>query len=247
MQLTEHIHLVGSGAMGFDLTDARDCHIYLVDSGPEAAIIDSGSGFGVDQILANCTRAGVSLDRIRYLWLTHAHADHAGGAARLKERLPHLQVVASPLAARWLRTGDEKSISLDMGKRAGFYPRDYVFQPCPVEREVSEGDTVTVGNVTLKVVETPGHCDGHISLIGQVDGRTVLFGGDLVFYGGQVSLQNIWDCRIPDYANSMKKFAGAGIDALLPGHLTISLQRGQRHLDTANQLFENIYVPKAIF
>lgn len=247
MKLLPNVHLVGSGSMGFDLTDSLDCHVYLIDGGAEAAIVDAGSGFGIDQILAHAEAAGVAPDRIRYLLLTHCHADHAGGAAGLKERLPHLKLVASPLAARWLRTGDEQTISLDMGKKAGFYPQDYVFQPCPVEVEVSEGDTVTVGRVTLQVVETPGHCDGHISFLGEIDGKRVLFAGDQVFFGGQISLQNIWDCRIPEYANSMLKFKGAAVDALLPGHLSVSLKDGQRHIDAANQLFERVFVPKAIF
>lgn len=247
MRLMEQIHLVGSGAMGFDLTDALDCHVYLIDGGTEAALVDAGSGFGIDQILANCEAAGVPLDRIRCLLLTHAHADHAGGAAYLKERLPHLQVIASPLAAQWLRSGDEQAISLDMGKKAGFYPQEYVFQPCPVAREATEGDLFAVGNISLRAVETPGHCDGHLSFIGEMDGRTVLFAGDQVFFHGQISLQNIWDCRIPEYANSMKKFKDANIDAMLPGHLAISLQRAQRHIDAANALFEKVFVPKAIF
>ncbi len=31
MQLTEHVYLVGSGSLGFDLTDPFDCHVYLID------------------------------------------------------------------------------------------------------------------------------------------------------------------------------------------------------------------------
>lgn len=247
MQLTASIHLVGSGSMGFDLTDPLDCHVYLLDAGSEAALVDAGCGPGVEAILDNVQAAGVPLERIRFLLLTHAHTDHAGGAARMKERLPHLEVVASPQAAQWVRTADETAISLDMGKKAGFYPPEYRFMPCPVDREVREGDHVCVGHIDLTVVETPGHCDGHICFTGTVDDRTVLFGGDLIFFGGQVSLQNIWDCRIPEYGNSMRKLKGAGIDTLLPGHLSISLKDGQRHVDTANDLFERVYVPRAIF
>src|SRR5438067_2099264 len=191
MQLTPSIHLVGSGALGFDLTDAFDCHVYLLDGSSEAALIDAGAGLGVDLILDNVACAGVAIERVRYLLLTHAHADHAGGAGRLKERLPHLEVVASSQAAEWIRAGDEKAVSLDMGKKAGFYPPDYRFLPCPVDREVREGDRLCIGSIELAVIDTPGHCDGHVCFMGTVDGRGVLFAGDQVFFGGQVSLQNI--------------------------------------------------------
>jgi len=247
MQLTPQISLVGSGAMGFDLTDPLDCHIYLLDGGSAAALIDAGCGNSVEPILANAAAAGVPAEKIRYLLLTHAHGDHAGGAAQLKARLPWLEVIASPLAAQWVRTGDEQAVSLNMGKKAGFYPQEYRFEPCPVGLEVREGETVRVGEVELKALETPGHCDGHLCFLGPVGDRRVLFGGDLVFFGGQVSLQNIWDCRIPEYAQSMAKLRGAGVDVLLPGHLSVSLRHGQRHIDAANALFERVYVPKAIF
>ncbi|GAC1642598.1 MAG: hypothetical protein NVS4B2_32240 [Chloroflexota bacterium] len=247
MQLAPGIHLVGSGSLGFDLTDSFDCHVYLLDGGREAALIDAGAGVDVDAILSNVTASGIELERVRFLLLTHAHADHAGGAAAIRERLPHIQVIASSQAALWVRTADDTAISLDMGKQAGFYPSEYQFTSCPVEREVHEGDDIRVGSLTLEVMESPGHCDGHICLRATVDVLSVLFGGDLVFYGGQISLQNIWDCRIPEYAASMQKLAGAGIDTLLPGHLSITMKSGQRHIDAANDLFGRVFVPRAIF
>src|SRR5947209_20299946 len=111
--------------MGFDLTDSHDCHVYLVDGGSEAALIDAGAGYSADEILEGARATGVEDEQIRYLLLTHGHADHAGGAHALRSRLPHLEVVASPRVAEWLRDGDETAISLDMGKRANFYPQDY--------------------------------------------------------------------------------------------------------------------------
>jgi len=50
MKLTEHVYLVGSGHLGFDLTDPYDCNIYLIDGGEELAIVDGGSGPGVPQV-----------------------------------------------------------------------------------------------------------------------------------------------------------------------------------------------------
>ena len=78
------IHLVGSGAFGLDLTDAYDCHVYLLDGGPELALIDVGAGMGAEQIVANIGAPGSIRPGSASILLTHAHGDHAGGAARMR-------------------------------------------------------------------------------------------------------------------------------------------------------------------
>ena len=62
----------------------------------------------------------------------------------------------SPYAADLIRRGDETGISLAVARDAGIYPLDYVLTPCPVERELSEGDRVSVGELELVCLETPG-------------------------------------------------------------------------------------------
>ena len=246
MRLTPRVHLVGSGAGGFGITDPFDCHVYLVDGGGEAALVDAGIGLAADAILAGVEAAGVAAEAVGQLVLTHAHPDHAGGAAALRERLPGLRVLASPQVAGWVRDADEAAMSLEIGKRAEFYPADFSFRPCPVDGELTDGDRVRVGDLELGVVETPGHAAGHLALLGALDGPTVLFAGDLLFYGGRVSLEHTWDCDIRALAASMGKLRGAGIDALLPGHHSLSLSDGQRHVDTANRLFDHGFVPPSV-
>ena len=246
MRLASDVHLVGSGDSGFDLSDRFDCNVYLVDGGGEAALVDAGIGAGVDAILARAESAGVPAEAIRYLLLTHAHPDHAGGAAALKERLPHLVVIASASVAAWVRTGDEEAMSLEIGKRSEFYPSDYAFEACPVDRELGEGDRVRVGRLDVETIETPGHAAGHLSFRFSGAAGVTLLSGDLVFFGGQISLENTWDCRIQDYAASMAKLRAARVDALLPGHHFVSLRNGQRHIDAANRLFDRGFVPRSV-
>jgi hydroxyacylglutathione hydrolase len=246
VRLTPHVHLVGSGAGGFHLTDAYDCHVYLVDGGGEAALVDAGIGAATDEIVANIAAAGVAPEAVRHLLLTHAHPDHSGGAAALRERVPRLEVAASAAVAEWVGGADEEAMSLEAGKRAEFYPPDFRFSACEVERDLAEGDRLAVGSLELEVVETPGHSDGHLSFLLEAEGAVTLFGGDLVFFGGQVSLEANWDCRVADYAASMAKLRDAGVAALLPGHHFVTLREGQRHIDAANRLFERGFVPKSV-
>ncbi|MCX6045210.1 MAG: MBL fold metallo-hydrolase [Chloroflexi bacterium] len=244
MKLTNDVHVVGSGRLGFGISGALDCHVYLINGGNELALIDTGMGLPGDfeQILANIRDDGLDPKRIRKIILTHYHCDHIGAAQEAYQRLD-AEVIASRIAAPAIRSGEERAVALDVAKAAGFYPLDYHLPPCPVTREVSEGDRITVGDYTLNVWDTPGHSDGHLSFTMQGSDRTYLIGADLVFWGGKIVLQNIHDCRIDAYAKSVLKMAALDFDALLPGHLQISLSGGKAHVEQAAAAFKQLGVP----
>jgi hydroxyacylglutathione hydrolase len=245
MKLAKDIYLVGSGETGVHLTDAYDCHVYLIDGGDELALIDAGAGRDAAQILRQVEQAGFSLDKLKYLLLTHAHADHAGGAAEIAGKTG-VEVIASAVAADYLERGDEKAINLDAGKRAGFYPADYRFEACKVTRRVKEGDEIRVGRYKVAVLETPGHCAGHVSYRVEIDNKQVLFGGDLVFFGGKVAIQFIDDCDVFAMGNSLMKLAGAEIDLLLPGHELFVLKDGQKHIQKGIAALNRLALPESI-
>lgn len=243
MKLTDRIYLVGSGNQGFNLTDGYDCHIYLVDGGGELALIDAGAGMGVPAVLENIRAHGFAPEQVRHLLLTHAHGDHAGGAARMAQALGGPAVYMHKACAPFLEEGDEEAISLEPAKRVGLYPQTYRFEPYPVDVHLQEGDTVDVGDLRLRTVETPGHSQGHISFLLEHEGRTEFFGGDLVFFGGKILLQNAWDCDLQAHLKSLARFRDQAIDGFFPGHLTFSLNEGQRHLDAAVKIVDGLLVP----
>lgn len=243
MKLTERIYLVGSGGQGFSLTDDYDCHIYLLDGGDELALIDAGAGMGVPQIVENIRNHGFEPAQVRHLLLTHAHGDHAGGAAKMATALGDPQVYMHKECAPFLIEGDETAISLAPAKRVGLYPMDYRFDPCEVDVSLDDGDKIVVGDLVLQTVSTPGHSKGHISFLVEHDGRTEFLGGDLVFFGGKILLQNAWDCDMQAHLKSLARFRDAGIDGFFPGHLTFSLNNGQRHIDAALSIIDGLLVP----
>jgi hydroxyacylglutathione hydrolase len=244
MKLTNDLYVVGGGYFGFGLSGNLDCHVFVLDGGSELALIDPGLGMGrdFDVILENMRDDGLDPARIRKMILTHYHCDHIGAAAEAEKRLGP-EVYASSLAAPVIRSADEQAVALDVAKAAGFYPQDYRLPPCPVHRELREGDEVRVGDLTLRAYETPGHCDGHLSFWMRGRDRDYLLGADLVFWGGKVLLQNIHDCRIDAYASSVFKVAELEFDALVPGHLQISLRGGKQHITRAADAFRQLGVP----
>ena len=162
----------------------------------------------------------------------------------MRRLLERPAVYLSHAVARFLREGDEQGVSLDVAKEAGIYPPDYALEPCEVDVELADADTIAVGELTLQVLDTPGHSDGHVSLVLEHGGRRALFAGDVIFFGGKILLQNIYDCRLDAEIRSLRRLRELSVDALLPGHLGFSLRDGQRHIERANEVLDRLLIPE---
>ncbi len=242
MKVTDRVYLVGSGRNGFGMTDPFDCHVYLLNGGDELALIDCGAGMGLARIVDNVRADGFDPKRIRKVILTHAHGDHAGGASRARAELD-AQIVASPLVASWLRTGDEDAMSLGPARRAGIYPSDYRLEPCPIDLEVHEGERITIGDLELLVYDTPGHSRGHCSYAFDDGDKTCLLAGDAFFYGGRILLQATWDCSVQESVATVHKLANLGVDALLAGHGALALGDARHHFSLAMAWIDRLLPP----
>lgn len=238
MQLTDTVHLVGSGSNGFSLTHPLDCHVYLLDGGSELALIDTGVGRDVPAIAAELQAAGFAPGSIAKIFITHLHLDHAGGAAELQERCD-AEIIASQDVAGWLETGDEEAASLVAARKTGMYPVENHLRPVASATAVADGDVIQVGSLTVTVVKADGHSQGHLGFLvnetaSRGDGaRSALFSGDALFFGGRILLQNIWDCSLEESIATVRRFAEHDFTQFFPGHGSFSLQDGKRHVDAA--------------
>ena len=245
MRLSRDIVMVGGGDNGFNLSASQDCNIYLIDGGDDLALVDSGMGsiYGdTELILDNIREAGIDPARIGTLLLTHYHGDHAGGAADLYDALG-FEAHASPLCADVMTRGDTELNAVNYSKSIGSLPPEYQFRAVPCAGDLVDGHRFDVGRLSVTVFETPGHCAGHLSFLVEGGDRSYLIGGDLVFYGGKIVNQYIWDNSIQDYGKSMIRMADVEFDALLPGHWTISMRNGSRHVKQAAETFRNVGMP----
>lgn len=131
-----------------------------------AMITDPGGD--VNDILARLSHHGLKLEIIA---LTHAHADHVGGIAALKE---HTQ------ASIYMHLADQEiyDAAPAIGRMFGFS----VSKLPPVDRYIQENDVFSVGQIAVKVIETPGHTPGGVTFHLKAD-KDILIAGDTLFLG----------------------------------------------------------------
>ena len=245
MRIEEGLHLAMSGGAGFDLTDAYDCNVFLVAAAEGWLMFDSGAGRDLRALDAVLAGDGIDPASIRHLFLTHGHADHSGGAAALREALG-LSVYAGAATAAMVGSGDEVGISLDRARQAGVYPADYRYRACHIDRVLGEGESVGFGDVSVRLIATPGHSHDHVSYVVEMRGRRLLLAGDALFFGGKVAIQDISDCDVAATCETVRKLAALKFDALLPGHLNFSLRDGGRHAQAALAYVDRLQCPPSI-
>jgi len=217
MKVTESLFLVGSGALGVKLTDALDCNVYAVDTGPSWFLVDAGCGRRPPLIRRRLRESGLSLDRLGAVFLTHGHADHAAGARYWKDSCG-AEVVASSLTAKWLRNGDREASGLSAAVRAGGYPKTFAYPRVDVDTRWREGSRRRIGRGELLAVRTDGHCAGHLSLLWRERGMSALFSGDALLPGGRILLTTLGESNLHTAVASARRLDGLKFDFLCPGH-----------------------------
>jgi glyoxylase-like metal-dependent hydrolase (beta-lactamase superfamily II) len=206
------VELVGGG--GFD------CNHYLVLTDEEALLVDAGTGLATEATRKRIDEhlEGRSLDRI---YLTHWHHDHVGGAPALAEALDaELWMPASEAVA--VREG---RADLTMGDRFGAEQRAH-----PVT-DVEPPTTLTVGDVELDVIETPGHTAGHTSLWHEPS--ATLLAGDAVFSQGSFGRVDLPTGDADAMLSTLERLAELGVDRLYPGHMDPVEGSADRHVEMA--------------
>jgi len=145
---------------------ATNAYLLKDEASSEGAVIDPGAEGA--RIARRCEEVGlVPL----YIINTHAHPDHIGGNAALKQAFPAAQVCMSRGAAIRLADADtDMAVLLGAGAPS----------PAP-ELLLEEGDELPFGQGLLRVLSTPGHMPGSICLLTPRESPQHLFCGDLLF------------------------------------------------------------------
>lgn len=244
MQLTKDIYLIGSGQYG--ISHSTDCSVYLIKAGPELALIDSGSGIAPASLIDNVEEEGFDPHQITHLLLTHAHADHAGGAKVLQQELD-LQILVPEGTSNLLASGTEQELGLDIAKRSGVYPEDYDFPHCRVDHTVKDGDVISVGRYDIQALRIPGHSPNSTCYQLRGPDRNSLFSGDVVFFQGEIGLLNCAGSTLAGYRQHFHKLMDLDFEGLFPGHKVFVLRDGKKHVEQAGKALRQLAVPPTFF
>jgi glyoxylase-like metal-dependent hydrolase (beta-lactamase superfamily II) len=131
--------------------------IYILDA-DDPALIDTGIGLRYELILEAMSEVGIEPDELTAIVPTHVHLDHAGGAGYLADACPNADVYVHEFGARHLADPDR----LWEGTKAAVEDQITHYaepKPVPEERivELTDGDTIDLGDHTLDVHHAPGH------------------------------------------------------------------------------------------
>jgi len=153
--------------------------VFLREESDEVALIEASTRQAGSLVLAALEARGIRPEAVRYLIVTHAHLDHAGGAGALMKALPRAILVAHPRAARHLIDPAklEKSARLVYGDEA--FDRLYgALDPVPADRVQSpeDGASLPFGAGVLTFLHTRGHAKHHFCILDE--GADAIFTGD---------------------------------------------------------------------
>jgi glyoxylase-like metal-dependent hydrolase (beta-lactamase superfamily II) len=141
----------------------ENTYLVIDEATRRAVVVDPGAE--PDRVLKWIRATGAALDAV---WLTHAHLDHVGAIAGVTREWP-VSVYMHPADTPTLARAPQAAIQ---------YGVEFETPPAP-DRELAEGDSLSVGGLTFSVMHVPGHAPGHVVF----HGNGVVLGGDLLFAG----------------------------------------------------------------
>jgi glyoxylase-like metal-dependent hydrolase (beta-lactamase superfamily II) len=139
------------------------------------------------------------------LWLTHGHFDHVADHEVVTKRFPGARVLIHPLDAPKLRQ-----------PRSGMFPLPFVIPPREPDGLLADGQELSIGSLSVRVLHTPGHAPGHVMF--HFPRHDLLIGGDLII-GGSVGRTDLPESDHGQLEASIRRvMALPDKTRLLPGH-----------------------------
>lgn len=191
-----------TGILGFE----DIVNTYFLVSGSEAILVDTGREAAADGTVILDFWRELGEPHMKGIIVTHAHPDHVGSAARLRDEW-QVPVSMHP---------DETVILERLGTD---------FRP---DILLADGQEIDTPLGTANVIHTPGHSPGHMCLYWE--GSRLLVSGDQVLSNGTVYVGEPFG-NMTEYLQSMRRLLELRIDTLAPGHGPVITNGWQRVLD----------------
>ena len=212
--VTERILLLGEKA---------SC-IYLLKGDGEYAILGGGMTYIVFDVIRQLQEFNIEEKKIKQMVILHSHFDHCGIVPFFKRRWPWIQITASARAKELLdKPKVIESISFlnemllaERGLEEKAETPGLEFGEINVDHIVGEGDVIPCGDLSMEVIETPGHTSCSIAVY--VPQEKAMFASDAggIPFGDKVFTTA--NSNFDRYQDSLEKMAGYEIDVYLAEH-----------------------------
>ncbi len=201
-EIFDDVYYVGSEGLA--------AYLFATDEG--LALLDVGLPENVELVEANIRKLGFHVSNVRYLINSHAHFDHSGGLARLKADSGATLVASA-----------EDRFALENGVYPGWETRrEFDFPPVAVDRVIGDGESLTLGDLTLTAHLTPGHSPGCTSwsFTARNDGGAHRA---LVFCSASVAANRLvpdpqYPGIVEDYQSTFRRMKTMAVDVWLAPH-----------------------------
>jgi metallo-beta-lactamase class B len=197
---------------------------YLIVSNEGAILLDGTTAENAPLIERNIEQVGTPLHAVKRLISDHAHPDHVGALAQIKQDTG---------AEFWASAGD--TWALEHGRvRGDTHYKPEPFAPIKVDHVVRDGETMHLGDVTLTAHLTPGHTPGctswSMTVQDQGRQRDVLFLCSITVAGNVLVGNHAYPKIASDYRATFRKLETLKADIVLPSHPDIAdvIERGAR-------------------
>lgn len=185
---------------------------YLITSPEGHIVIDSMFEKSVPTMIEHVKKLGFKPSDIKYILTVHAHVDHVGGHALLQEET----------GAKIMVMAEDASIVETGGKTdPGVKPESY-WTPAKVDKQLKDGEQVTLGGTTLTAHLTPGHTQGCTTwtTVAEEEGKkyNVVFMCGVRIDGPSLLSDPDYPDVATDLAGSYKVLESLPVDVYLGGH-----------------------------
>jgi metallo-beta-lactamase class B len=192
---------------------ASDVTSYLITTPKGHILIDAGFEETVPQIQKNVAKLGFKLEDVKILLINHAHYDHCGGLARLKE-LTGARLFASPPDTPVLEDGGKSDFR--------FGGNEPLFTPVRVDKILKNNEIIELGGTVLTTLFTFGHTKGATSWKTEVTENkrkyTVVFASSLTTLDYSLVDNPKYPNIAADFSNSFATLKKIPADVLLSSH-----------------------------
>ena len=146
------------------IAGTRGCNVYVLASGEGVTLVDTGMPGEAGRLDAELRQQGWALSQVRRIVLTHSHFDHVGNAAEIV-RLSGAPILAHRDEVPYIEGAQTLPSRSLVGRLLMALEERVLPRPAPllVSRALEDGDVLDEAG-GMRVIHTPGHTPGSISL-----------------------------------------------------------------------------------